>query len=335
MREVIRLKKIDKKVLSRLQMNSRESFSGIGKKLRKSQQQISYTVASLEKKKVIQNMFTLMDYSRFDVIVFGVFFRVNYTSESAYTKLIEGLVKDPHTSWVATCGGRFDLVAAFFTRNPSMFNKVLHGVMESFSKQLRNYSVLTWVVRRGFSRKYLFEHLRGDAETIIGGDREPIKLDLADLKLLDLLANDARASSVLLAGKLDLTPKTVIERIRKLEAKEVIKGYKTLLDLRKIGYSSRLLLIRYHNVLKELEDKFIKFLRAHPNVLSVVKTLGEWDVEVEMEAPDFWDLRKAEMKMREQFAELIQDIEAVPLYHTYKRTFFPKFILDDLVENKP
>lgn len=322
------LRKLEKKVLSLMQADSRMSFSVIGKKLRTSQQQVSYTVNSLVRKGVLQQTVTHIDYSKLGVMVFGVFFRVHYVSESSYNKLIEDLVRDKHTSWVATCGGRFDIVTAFFTRNPSMFYDLLRTIMEKHSKQLRNYSVLTWVVRRGFARKNIFGSPGQANESVIGGDQPTVQLDKTDLTILSSLSGDSRVSAVKMAAGLRITPKTILERIKKLESLGVIKGYKSMVDIRKIGYSSRLLLIRYHNVTRELEDKFMSHLRSHPNVLSVVKTLGEWDAEVELEAPDFWELRKAEMKLRQDFAELIQDAEGTPLYHTHKRTFFPEFLLD-------
>ena len=96
-----------------------------------------------------------------------------------------------------------------------------------------------------------------------------------------------------------------------------------------MGYTSTLLLIKYHNISSELENKLISYLKMHPNVVSAVKTLGEWDIEVEIEVEERTELRKIEMEIRQKFALLIQQIEGISIYQVYKKNFFPRFLIGD------
>ena len=130
-----------------------------------------------------------------------------------------------------------------------------------------------------------------------------------------------------IAAKLSVTPKTVIERIKKLQKSKVIRGFKPILDSEKMGSVSSLFLIKYHNVSVELESKLVDYLKAHPNVLSIVKTLGEWDIEIHVETTNPLELRKIEMEIRQKFSLIIQDIESIPMYTTYRQNYFPKFLL--------
>ena len=68
----------EKSILKQLESNGRMSFSKIAKNTRKSQQRVSYTVSSLMKKNIIKNFYTLVDYSKLDVISFRVYFRISY-----------------------------------------------------------------------------------------------------------------------------------------------------------------------------------------------------------------------------------------------------------------
>ena len=104
-------------------------------------------------------------------------------------------------------------------------------------------------------------------------------------------------------------------------------GFKPLVDVRKIEYTATLLLIRYHNVSLAMENKLIAYLKAHLNVVSVVKTLGQWDIEVEVHTSNTLEFRKVEMDIRQKFSLLIQQIESVPLHKTYKKNYFPKFLV--------
>ena len=40
------------------------------------------------------------------------------------------------------------------------------------------------------------------------------------------------------------------------------------------------------------------------------------------------DFRKVEMEIRQRFAALIQEIESVPVYRTYKINYFPRFLIE-------
>ena len=50
-------------------------------------------------------------------------------------------------------------------------------------------------------------------------------LDNIDLQILDLMQENARISNVDIAKKLEMAPSAVLERVRKLESKRIIRGY--------------------------------------------------------------------------------------------------------------
>lgn len=60
-------------------------------------------------------------------------------------------------------------------------------------------------------------------------------LDELDWNVLRELQTDARASVAELARRIELSPTATADRIRRLEAKEVITGYAARVDLRKAG----------------------------------------------------------------------------------------------------
>lgn len=55
-------------------------------------------------------------------------------------------------------------------------------------------------------------------------------LDPIDLRILKLLQDDARISNAAIARDVDLAPSAVFQRIRKLEAEDIILGYHARLD---------------------------------------------------------------------------------------------------------
>ena len=60
-------------------------------------------------------------------------------------------------------------------------------------------------------------------------------LDQIDLKILFILQNNGRSRLADIAGKVELSTPAVMERVKKLEAGGVIKGYQALVDAKKVG----------------------------------------------------------------------------------------------------
>ncbi len=60
-------------------------------------------------------------------------------------------------------------------------------------------------------------------------------LDPIDLKILSVLQSHGRCHLAELAKEVDLSSPAVMERLKKLEARGVIKGYQAVLDPKKVG----------------------------------------------------------------------------------------------------
>ena len=60
-------------------------------------------------------------------------------------------------------------------------------------------------------------------------------LDQIDLKILYILQNNGRSRLADIAGEVELSTPAVMERVKKLEAGGIIKGYQALLDGKKVG----------------------------------------------------------------------------------------------------
>ncbi len=57
-----------------------------------------------------------------------------------------------------------------------------------------------------------------------------VTLDNIDLRILELMQANARISNVDMAKQLEMAPSAVLERVKKLENKKVIRGYSASID---------------------------------------------------------------------------------------------------------
>ncbi len=60
-------------------------------------------------------------------------------------------------------------------------------------------------------------------------------LSPTDVKILEVLQNDARVTNQELAEKINVSASPCWRKVRRLEEDEVIKGYRAVLDRKKIG----------------------------------------------------------------------------------------------------
>lgn len=93
-----------------------------------------------------------------------------------------------------------------------------------------------------------------------------------DKKILNILQNDARIANAEIARQVGLAPSAVLERIRKLEERGVIKSFETKLDAAAVEYGlTAFVAVRTHECCSETD----KFLAEIPEVLEVHDVAGE------------------------------------------------------------
>ncbi len=319
----------EERVIGHLDLNARSRLKDIGRQIKRSEQIVSYTMNTLIKNGVIKGFYSLIDYSKLGVLNFRVLFRLNYISEAKFEKFKDFIIRDPHTMWVASCGGRYDLLCTFGARNPSQFNKLLRKIMADFSEQIESCNIVTTIVARFSCMKYMTALRNYDDPFIIGGDREAVEMSDRDMFILSQIAEDARKSSVDIAKVAGCDARTVVSRIRHLEKIKVLKSSRVFIDFSKTNYIKNVLLVKYYNISVEDEEMLMSYLKSHPNVPCVTKILGEWDIEITIEAKDRWEFKKIERKIREKFPRIIHVTENVPIYREFKKTYFPAFILKE------
>lgn len=105
-----------------------------------------------------------------------------------------------------------------------------------------------------------------------------MKLDNLDKKILNILAENSKLSYRQIASKLNISPATVMNRVKKLENEKIIKKYTTLLDYEKAGYDVDILIeVRISKgKLLEVEKK----ISQNPNVFAVYDVTGTFDAVI-------------------------------------------------------
>ena len=115
----------------------------------------------------------------------------------------------------------------------------------------------------------------------------PARLDAIDRKILKELQDDGRMTNVELARRVGISAPPCLRRVRGLEEAGYIKGYRALLDEKKLGYEVTVFAMVHLASQAEADlAAFEEFVRAQPLVRECWMLSGEIDFVFKCVAPD-------------------------------------------------
>lgn len=116
-------------------------------------------------------------------------------------------------------------------------------------------------------------------------------LDQIDLKILFILQNDGRRRLADIADEVDLSAPAVMERVKKLEAGGVIRGYQALLDSKKVGKDVTAFIGVSVGNQRDI-DKFAAQMMRHADVLECHHVTGDESFILKVKAANTGALEK-------------------------------------------
>ncbi|MBI2572510.1 AsnC family transcriptional regulator [Candidatus Woesearchaeota archaeon] len=325
------MSKVDTSLVYLLTENARMSLKELAVHLRKSPQRLKYTISSLQKEEILYNPFSVIDYSYFGLLLFRVYFKGAYVSEGEKTKIIEELKNNPFVVSVYELTGEYDLIAEFASPNPSKFNKELKKLTRQIPT-LDNYKILLNLVTHISPKHYLTKNDKLQnihTDRIVGGDRPREEFNSKELEIMKQLVIKPTVRLTELSKKSGLNVKTAKSVVISLMKRNILKGFRYSINFEKLGIAKARLFLRLHNLSPEREAQLMEYLLKTENVVIVHKTVGDWDMEIDVESFDKNKMRYILTKLREDFKDLIERSTVMEFYSFYKHSYLPMHVFDD------
>ncbi|MBI2508317.1 Lrp/AsnC family transcriptional regulator [Candidatus Woesearchaeota archaeon] len=322
--------KIDYNALYLRSENARMKLKEVSRALRKSSQRLKYNFDILENEKMIKNPYCMFDYSYFGLVLFRAYLRGVYVAEQDKKKILNELEKNSYAVSIYELGGEYDLAVEFISPNPSKFSKEIKKI-STMMPNLNDYKVVLNVVTHLYPGHYLTNGKFQDSynEKIIGGDRDIEMLNKNEMKLIKTLLFYPTAQMNELAKHSGLNVKTVKTILNDLMKRKVIKGFKYCLDREKLGINASRLFLKLHHLTIERETSLMSYLRNTKEVVQANKTIGDWDMEIDIEALDAGKIRQAILQIRIEFKDIIERFNLIEFQDTYKKSYLPSYLFDE------
>jgi len=112
-------------------------------------------------------------------------------------------------------------------------------------------------------------------------------MDAIDRRILATLQSHGRSTNVELARANDLAPSSMLDRVRRLEDRGVIRGYRAVLDPVKLGYHvAAMVMINLDRHQASGIDTFEAGVAAIPEVQACYHVTGQYDYVLHLAARD-------------------------------------------------
>jgi len=269
----------DRKILYQLDLNSRQPLSQIGKKVGLSKSVVAYRIKRLEEKGIIKNFYTIINTAKLGYSMFRFYFKYQYVTPEIEKEIINHFLKSKYLGTVHRVEGSYNLMVFMFVKNlPDFYifwEETLDKYKDYFAEQVFSLFSNEYIYRYSF---LLDEKVDRTLVESLGGETI-VEIDGLDFQILKLISNDARIPTSDIAKKLNVTTDTIVNRIKKLIKKEIIKGFRISLDFSKLGY-------QWHKIDIDLKDhkklqSILEYLKDNPHFVAINKALGYVDLELE------------------------------------------------------
>jgi DNA-binding Lrp family transcriptional regulator len=272
----------DRKILYNLDLNSRQSFSQIGKKVGLHKDVVAYRVKKLQENGIIKRFYTQTDDYLLGYIRYRYYFTYQYASPEIRNEIIDYFVKSKYIRIIHSTEGHYNLTLISDLKSISK----AHSVWKIITRKYRDYfanQVFSVIFQANIYRNSFLLDEKNEESTnrvkfqMYGSDKR-VEIDEFDYQLLKLISQNARMPTIEIAEELNSTAITINNRLKKLKESGVIKAFRVNINLPKLGY-------QFHKadiILKDYNKlpKIIEYLEKNPYLDEIIQSIGYADLEL-------------------------------------------------------
>jgi Lrp/AsnC family leucine-responsive transcriptional regulator len=311
----------DKKILFELDKNSRASLPELAKKARLSKEVVFHRINRLVKERVILKFHTVPASYRLGLTAYKIYLRLSNISKENFEELTDYLIKNKDVFWIGTCKGRWDLMFGIWAATIEEFFITQDKILDRFSRYIQDKELSISRENLQYNRRWFYYDTLNPVEFNFGEKEEKVKLDEKDQKILDILADNSRIKLIEISEKSRLNPKVVAYRIKEMEKKGIIKGYKLLLNPSLMGFCTCKSFVFFKNINEKRKEEFIEYCKMLPNMVNIVITFAPWDLEMMFETKTYEEYFKIMDEIKEKFKDIIKIYDSVLISSEPKQRF--------------
>ncbi|MBS3118685.1 Lrp/AsnC family transcriptional regulator [Candidatus Woesearchaeota archaeon] len=313
----------DRKILYQLDTDCRQTNNEIGKKVGLSKQVVDYRIKRFLKEGIIPRFATVVDTYKLGFSKYKIYLSLENASKEVIKQMIDFLKSHDKTEWIATCSGKWDIIAGYIVKDVYEFNNALKELDERFSQFISIRETTISLSVPHWRKEYLVNDKEPHKVVFQGGQSGDYKIDKIDEEILKLLVNNARMPITEIAQRLKTTPRIINYRIKNLKKDKIILINRIFLDLNKFNWIYCKALLKFKSLTNQKYNQFSQHCNNLNNLTYIINSIGSWDVELDFEIEDFNKFNQVMLELRDKFSDIIKHYDFVIVMNEDKLDYYP------------
>jgi len=312
----------DLALLSELSLNGRESLTALAGRLGISKQKLGYRMRGLQQRGILAGFFAIPNIFRLGFDHFRVFVRFQRLTETRERELLDHLLTRSEVSWLTQLDGDFDLEFVVWAQGVPAFESAYDDILGQFGSlfQEKYFSLATRI--EFFPWRFLRPG-SPEAQVVLESQGGALRIDPIDRRLLAELSRNGRLSLAALARRCRVSPAIAVARVRVLRRSGAIAGFGAKIDHSLLGWTYRKVFLQLENPAGEAQARLCSWLRSRAEVVFLVKTIGTYDLEVELMTRSSGDFFAFMRRLRTTFAADLAGLRSVVVHRELKYGQYP------------
>jgi len=304
---MIKLDKIDRKLLFELDQNARMADTALAKRIGRSRESVRYRIKQLQEKGVITGFSTIVNLSKVGYQGYKLYFNLSGKTEQR-DKFYNYLKEHNNLFWLGVSEGAWDVGMTFFAKSNNEFHRIKREIIAKYAKFILKKDVGLIVDVFMFPKQYILPKVKEPVRLF--GEVENEKVDQKDLTIINILLNNARMNIVDLARKTKLTVDIVRGRMKKLKEKGIVVKYTVDIDYNILGLQLFKVFLYFRELPLFQEKKLIQYCNERKEILTYVRQITPWDAEIEVMVTTYQEFNKLIREIKDEFSDYLIDTES-------------------------
>ena len=302
---------LDKKIIYELEKDSSQTVTSLAKKFNRSKEFINFRIHRLEKEKILLDYSAVVDMAKLGYFTFRIYLKWQNMTKKEKQRFYNE-IKVKKNVWTTTVlHGKWDF--AFFIGIKSdyyiqNFQKLWDGLLLKYKSKIAESKFAIYSPVHNFNKRFFidFDMPVRIIERVYGtGPRA--EYDELDEKIIHAYAGNVRIPLTKIAKKLGVTSETIRQRIKKLEKKNIIIGYKINLNLAKMGYQGYRVDFLLNSVARN--NELFEYIKRHKYFYQINRSIGGADFETEIVVENLSHLLDILEDVVQNFSDVIKSYE--------------------------
>jgi len=313
----------DKKILYELDRDSRQSNKEIARKVGLSEQVVGNRIRRLQDLGVIEYFYVKTNPAVLGYIHIKIYLRLHNITKQREEELLKDLNEQKNIYWLASLRGKYDLVSSIYVKNIADFSKRYEEIFGKWRDYILERNVVVLERAFTFTKAYLVPQQKSEEVIYSLGEEKSVQLDNLDNNLLKILNKEGRKPLIEISKQLKVSSDTVRYRINNLRKSGVITGFGVKIDYRKLNNNYHLIFLKLQNM-NELKYKKLESLaKINENIIIFIKTIGDHDLELEVETINNKELDRLMKTLRDHFVSEIKNYEILEVTREHRMMYYP------------